>query len=244
MRPNVRSGLIGAMVLLIAGLLAGTSDAQPDGQQYPGPRYRDATVRLDVTPKNAQVYIDGYYVGTVDDFDGMFHHLQVQPGRHEIVLYLQGYRTIKQNLDLPPGRDYKVRQKMVKLGAGDATEPPPTPPPAAQGGQPEGQEPPGAYAPPPPRGPRRPMRRPPMGREPGEAANYGELAIRVQPADAEVLIDGERWQGPEGDQPLVVHLAEGSHHVEVRKDGFRTFSTDVTVRDGERSPLNVSLQSR
>jgi hypothetical protein len=66
------------------------------------------------------------------------------------------------------------------------------------------------------------------------------VAIRVQPADAEIFIDGERWTGG-GDERLVVQLAPGSHQIEVRKDGYRTFMTSVTVRPGETAPLNISL---
>ena len=65
--------------------------------------------------------------------------------------------------------------------------------------------------------------------------------MRVQPADAEVLIDGERWDSPEGGSRLLVELSEGSHRVEVRKQGFRTYSATVNVRRGERETLNVSL---
>jgi hypothetical protein len=59
-----------------------------------------------------------------------------------------------------------------------------------------------------------------------------------------VFIDGERWQGPEGQQRLVVEVAEGVHRVEIRKDGYQNFSADVAVRRGEVTPLNVSLLAR
>ena len=32
-------------------------------------------------PSEARVYVDGYYAGTVDDFDGLFQRLNVSPGR-------------------------------------------------------------------------------------------------------------------------------------------------------------------
>jgi hypothetical protein len=38
-------------------------------------------------------------------------------------------------------------------------------------------------------------------------------------------------------------LSEGSHHVEVRKSGYRTYSSEVQVRRGETVPLNVSLSA-
>jgi hypothetical protein len=36
-------------------------------------------VKLQVTPKQAEVYVDGFYAGLVDDFDGTFKHLQTTP---------------------------------------------------------------------------------------------------------------------------------------------------------------------
>jgi hypothetical protein len=65
--------------------------------------------------------------------------------------------------------------------------------------------------------------------------------IRVQPAHADVLIDGERWEVATGNEPLVVQIAAGSHRVEVRKPGYRVYAAQVDVRRGESSPINVSL---
>jgi hypothetical protein len=56
-----------------------------------------------------------------------------------------------------------------------------------------------------------------------------------------VIIDGERWEAPEGGERLVVQLSEGEHRVEVRKDGYRTFTTTIRVRRAETVPINVSL---
>jgi hypothetical protein len=71
---------------------------------------------------------------------------------------------------------------------------------------------------------------------------FGTIAIRVQPAGAEVTIDGERWTGSGTDAPLLVQVPEGRHRVAVQKDGYRSFSTDIDVRRGETTPINVSLQ--
>ena len=38
-----------------------------------------------------------------------------------------------------------------------------------------------------------------------------------------------------------VQLAEGTHHVEVQKNGYRRVSLDVRVRRGETAPVNVAL---
>jgi hypothetical protein len=242
-RPSTGTVLTAVLILPLLTVLPATVRAQaPD---WPGPRNRPAAVRLEVTPRATRVYVDATYAGVVDDFDGLFQRLHVVPGRHEIVLYLDGYRTIRQTMDLRAGADYKVRQTMQKLGAGEKSEPPPVAPP--EGGEKRGREEMSGYPlpPPPPYGPGARGRRPrPEDQPAAQAAGFGTLSIRVQPEGAEVLIDGNRWQSPEGRDALVVHLAAGTHHVEVRKEGFVPFATDVPIREGDSSPLNVSLPER
>ena len=236
------------------------------GYQYPYPMrpygygYRnyepEASVRLEVKPKEAEVYVDGYYAGIVNDFDGTFQRLRVEPGEHEIELWLDGYRTLRQKVYLRQDNTFRVKYQMERLASGQAPEPKPQPidppqgdhqprmqPPPMQ--QPMGRGPMGRRMPQPPddpRGPGAPRRGPDAPRDnPGSAA-YGTLAIKVQPGDAEVSIDGENWRGPGGQDRLTVEVAEGSHTVEIRKAGYRTYVTQVDVRRGETTPLNVSLR--
>jgi PEGA domain-containing protein len=233
------------------------------GFQYPYPPhpygygYRfgepEASVRLDVKPKQAEVYVDGYYAGIVDDFDGTFQRLHMSPGEHEIELWLDGYRTVRQRVHLSPDNTFRVKYQMEQLAAGQAQEPKPEPiaPPDAgnqprmqpRGGQPMGRGPMTRPLPPAPdprdaESPRGPE--PPRGRQAN--GSNGTLAIRVQPGDAEVSIDGEAWRGPGGQERLTVEVPEGSHTVEIRKAGFRTYVTQVDVRRGQTTPLNVSLR--
>src|SRR6185295_6751015 len=41
-------------------------------------------VRITEAPREAQVFADGYYVGLVDDFDGVFQHVNLEEGQHRI----------------------------------------------------------------------------------------------------------------------------------------------------------------
>ena len=215
---------------------------------YPYPPYgygygvRDqltSSIRLQVTPRDAQVFVDGYVAGTVDDFDGVFQRLRLRPGNHQIALYLEGYRTIVQNLYVNPGADQKIAFTMERLQAGDVSEPPPQPAPVARaepGGE-DQQPPPPDQLPP---APRRSAPRPPA--PPREApARFGTLSIRVQPADAEILVDGERWSAPADSDRIGIQLAEGRHHVEVRKEGYSPYAEDVLIRRDGTLTLNVSL---
>jgi hypothetical protein len=73
------------------------------------------------------------------------------------------------------------------------------------------------------------------------AQEFGVLSIQARPVGAEVLIDGEHWSGSGEGASLKVQLAPGSHHVEIRAPGRQTYVSDVTIRAGETTPLNVSL---
>ena len=43
-----------------------------------------------VQPRDAAVYVDGYYAGVVDDFDGVFQRLTLEVGPHQIELDARG----------------------------------------------------------------------------------------------------------------------------------------------------------
>lgn len=49
-----------------------------------GRRVYYGDVRLEVRPRDAAVWVDGYYAGIVDDFDGAFQRLTLEVGPHRI----------------------------------------------------------------------------------------------------------------------------------------------------------------
>jgi len=210
---------------------------------YPYPYYpvydASADLRLLVTPKEANVYVDGFFAGNVDDFDGFFQRLHVPPGAHEIVLYLQGYRTVHQKVYVSPASTYKLTYAMEKLGDGEVSEPPPAAPPVPE--PPEGTAS-GPRTSPPDGRPPVAVTRPAAPATAPAADAYGSLVVRVQPGDATITIDGEPWQSSSNqDERLVVQVSDGPHHVVIQKTGYRSYSADVVVRRGETTPLNVSL---
>jgi hypothetical protein len=107
--------------------------------------------------------------------------------------------------------------------------------------RPTASEPPPEQQAAPPRAAQRPAPSGVEAREQPRASGYGTLAVRVQPGDAEVMIDGERWAGSSDGDRLEVQLAAGVHNIEVHKGGFRSYATEVTVRSGQTATLNVAL---
>jgi len=193
-------------------------------------QWADSAARVQVTPRHAEVFVDGYRAGIVDDFDGLTQRLRVSAGEHIIDLYLDGYRPVTETILFAPGQTYRIRHVMEPLLPGDPA--PERPTPATR-----------ATAPP----PAAPMIYDALGRPvvhapaPAPAASTAAvLSIRVQPGDAVILVDGERWQGSTSER-LDVQVTPGTHRIEVQKDGYQPFATSVDVRSGETRALNVSL---
>jgi len=201
----------------------------------------DSSLRIEVTPRDTEVFVDGYYAGVVDDFDGTFQRLHVEPGPHEIVLYHDGYRTATEHVYLAPDKTFKIKRALEKLPPGSSPEPRPVPPPPpADFGAPRplprggpGNQSPG----PPPPGP-------PSSRPPGNQTQRaeGQLLLHVQPSDADVLIDGQPWPAAPTQDRVVLDLPPGRHVIQVRKPGYVGYTTEVEVRSGETSNLDVTLR--
>lgn len=107
-----------------------------------------ASLRLEVKPSDADVYVDGYMAGKVDNFDGMFQRLHVRPGEHDLTLFKDGYHAVQQHLYLAPNSDQKIQYVMQPLSAGEPNDTRPTP--AANESDPTKNEPPQNEGQPPP----------------------------------------------------------------------------------------------
>ncbi len=80
-----------------------------------GPRYRLGvgyapapygdlgSLRLKIRPRDAHVFVDGYYVGLVDEFDGVFQRLRLEPGPHRIEVEAEGYAPLVFDVRIVPG---------------------------------------------------------------------------------------------------------------------------------------------
>jgi hypothetical protein len=193
-----------------------------------------AEVRIRVAPEAAEdaaVYVDGFYAGVVDDFNGVFQGLPLTPGGHGITLYLEGYRTIRRNIYLSPGSTFNMRETMQQLPPGEVANPPqvapPVPPPPA-----------GTY-----RSPVTPPRSPvPASAPPTWATGVGTLDLRVSPADIEVRIDGQPWLSAD-EGHFVVQLSVGKHRLELRRTGAFLLATDVEIGDGQTNTLELKLNT-
>ncbi len=180
-----------------------------------------ASVRLDVSPKDAQVYVDGYYAGVVDEFDGLFQHLTLHAGPHLVEIRKTGYTALAVELNLYPGESITYRRTMAPAGA---ESPAPAPGPPSEPGFEEGAAPPLPES----------LMQPP-----------GSIRFDVTPKDAAVYVDGF-YAGIaddfSGSQRL--QLAPGRHHVRLDIAGYRTIDFDVLIESTRSITYRASLERR
>ncbi len=75
----------------------------------------DGALRLKVKPREAAVYVDGYYAGIVDDFDGVFQRLHLDAGPHRIELEAEGYEPLTLDVRIEPDHTTTYRAEMRRL---------------------------------------------------------------------------------------------------------------------------------
>lgn len=68
-------------------------------------------VRIKDADEHAQVFADGYYAGTVDDFDGTFQHLDLTAGAHHIEIREQGQAPVQFDVNIVPGETITYHAK-------------------------------------------------------------------------------------------------------------------------------------
>lgn len=72
-----------------------------------------ASLRILDAPRHAQVYVDGYYAGIVDDFDGVFQHVELTPGPHRIEIVAGGFAPVTFDVQAQGGRTLTYRARMT-----------------------------------------------------------------------------------------------------------------------------------
>jgi len=81
----------------------------PRGYFEPIPGRSYGGVRITGVPRDARVFADGYYVGIVNDFDGIFQHMNLEAGPHHIEIEMGGSNAIEFNVYVRPGETTTFR---------------------------------------------------------------------------------------------------------------------------------------
>jgi PEGA domain len=69
------------------------------------------SLELAVEPRSADVYVDGFYVGTVDDV--MQNGLLLRAGRHWVDLRAEGYETLTVPVGIAAGQTIRYRGELA-----------------------------------------------------------------------------------------------------------------------------------
>lgn len=230
------------------------ADGSVDVGVRPG---RYAVVKTDVTPEEAQVFLDGKYIGSADDFDGFPDFLYLGTGKYHLEFRLPNYQAYATDVEVTRGQQVRV-EETLKLEAGksalDAFPPESKGTPLGRvftkGGDsaeaaPRGddgwsdREAPPAYAPRPNTDEDRMDAR---VEPPPRPSNRGRIKFRVTPDDAAVYMD-DKYLGAGDDlaaNPRGVVAEPGTHTITVTRPGYKTKTVEVTARAG--SPVDVVVE--
>jgi hypothetical protein len=190
--------------------------------------YRTGSVRVMVEPAETRVYVDGYYAGVADDFDGLFQRLNLSPGRHEVTFKLEGHRSFKVKVYVPLDQTVKIRHRMAQ-GTGEDES-------AEVVGRPSDYA---RYE------ERRRADEADYGADELEededavGEDGGTLRLSGSPADASVYVDGD-FKGTVR-QLRRIRLSPGKHRVELVRPGYRTFEREIEIRAGRATDLQIDL---
>lgn len=61
-------------------------------------------LQIKVPQREAQVYVDGFFAGTVNDYDGIFQSLKLEGGTYHIQLVQPGFQTLEFDVRITPGQ--------------------------------------------------------------------------------------------------------------------------------------------
>lgn len=85
------------------------------GGGYRRGQYRDTgSLRLKVKPEHGQVYVDGYYIGEVDSFDGVFQRMPIEAGAHRVEIRADGYESAQFEIMVVAGQTVTYKGELKR----------------------------------------------------------------------------------------------------------------------------------
>jgi hypothetical protein len=180
-----------------------------------------AVVETDVSPRRAEVWVDGIYRGQARDYSGTWDRLFLAPGTHVVEIRRDGYQTLRRHLRLPPSGYHRIEARLQKGEGIDPRSTEVAPEPSSDEARAEPLE--------------------PARVEPSITAF---LRFEVTPADAVVYVDGEFLA--RADELARLHgaipVAAGEHVIEVVRPGYRSERRVVDAVAGEPHGVRVDLE--
>jgi hypothetical protein len=72
-------------------------------------------LRLKLKPRDAKVYVDGYFVGAVDSMDGAFQKLPLNGGRHHVSVKADGYQPEEFDVVITPSETVTYQGDLKRI---------------------------------------------------------------------------------------------------------------------------------
>ena len=204
----------------------------------------------DINPEDAQIYLDGKYVGICDDYDGFPEYLWLEKGTYDVAFYRPGFQTIARQYTIYAGLVTDVEDRMVP---GEAVKPEDLGSRSTERRdarleadrereweveqqQREMTAPPRQYS----RSPSAPSSDAYDARR-----DPGRLRLQVMPPDASIYLDG-RFIGT-GEEVSRLHsgliLDPGEHRLEVVRPDYEAETQSFDVDPGEEVTLRIELDA-
>jgi hypothetical protein len=94
----------------------------PWGAWGPWPAYgyygyydNTSSARIQDAPREAEVYVDGYYAGRVDEFDGVFQSLRLEEGDYQVEIVLPGYEPLAFDVRITPDHTTTYQGELKRI---------------------------------------------------------------------------------------------------------------------------------
>jgi PEGA domain len=75
----------------------------------------EGALRLKVKPRDASVFVDGYFAGRVDEFDGIFQRLHLEAGPHRVEIREDGYEPLTVEVRIQPDRTVTYSGELKRI---------------------------------------------------------------------------------------------------------------------------------
>ncbi|HLP59915.1 MAG TPA: PEGA domain-containing protein [Candidatus Deferrimicrobium sp.] len=192
--------------------------------------YSDYRVVLLVNPDDADVLLDGKFIGTAYEFASKDAPLRLHSRNHELVIKKEGYNEELINLSAYSTPDITIRlnlsedryysQSQVKKRTGEEVKAKTT----APGYKPVPQT--------------EPEKEPPVEMGAEEAEDEGSnvelinVTLEIEPKEAAIYLDGKFWGiAPESGTIDNLRLEPGKYTLEIVKPGYQSIKKELDIKD-------------
>lgn len=200
--------------------------------------YSEYRVTLKVDPDDAQVLLNGKWIGEAYEFSTNDSALRLSSRNNELVIKKDGY--VEESIDL---YDYNTRKIVIRLKLlkdKDYTGPPKSRKPAKKVTPEEAERKP-AYE---------PKTEPPKELPPEppdltkESIKPIDVILEIQPEEASIYLNGKFWGiAPPGGKIENLRLEPGKYTLEVAKPGYQDYKKELEVKE-QKLKIHIKLEKK